>query len=394
MTDCVIIGGGVIGLSIARELAGRGLEVEVVARERGRDTASWAAAGIFPPAPDRPEAPPGDRLTAWSDALHRLWAEELRAETGIDNELHRCGGLHVGASDGGLERLAVAAESWRRRGARCDWLTAAELRAREPALAPAVDTGGVRAGFLLPDEMTLRPPRHLEALEASCRRRGVTITAAEVRGVERCKRTVTGIVTDSGVVRGGGYCYAAGAWSGGVAAALGLTLETRPIRGQILLLRLPRRALGRVVNFGIDYLVSRDDGRLLVGSTIEDAGFAATTTPEAVDRLLGVAHRLLGPLPEATVDQAWAGLRPGSVDGLPTIGRIPGCDNAFVATGHFRAGLHQSTGTAVLLADLLTGTSPGFDPAPFAPDRPRPPPGPPPDDAVAAYLAKAAASDS
>ncbi|NBW97160.1 MAG: FAD-binding oxidoreductase, partial [Planctomycetia bacterium] len=99
MTDCVIIGGGVIGLSIARELAGRGLEVEVVARERGRDTASWAAAGIFPPAPDRPEAPPGDRLTAWSDALHRLWAEELRAETGIDNELHRCGGLHVGASD-------------------------------------------------------------------------------------------------------------------------------------------------------------------------------------------------------------------------------------------------------------------------------------------------------
>ncbi|NBW95365.1 MAG: FAD-dependent oxidoreductase, partial [Planctomycetia bacterium] len=189
-------------------------------------------------------------------------------------------------------------------------------RTEQPMRHPeeAVDTGGVRAGFLLPDEMTLRPPRHLEALEASCRRRGVTITAAEVRGVERCKRTVTGIVTDSGVVRGGGYCYAAGAWSGGVAAALGLTLETRPIRGQILLLRLPRRALGRVVNFGIDYLVSRDDGRLLVGSTIEDAGFAATTTPEAVDRLLGVAHRLLGPLPEATVDQAWAGLRPGSVD--------------------------------------------------------------------------------
>lgn len=390
MTDCVIIGGGVIGLSIARELAGRGARVRVLSRDFGRDTASWAAAGIFPPAPTESGASPGDRLTAWSDALHRTWSEELRAETGIDNELRRCGGLHVAASDTGLERLALAAASWRRRGVRCEWLTGAAIRDHEPALTPGIDAGGVREGFLLPDEMSLRPPRHLEALAASCRRRGVEITTAEVQSIEIRNGAIAGVVTEAGVVRGGAYCLAAGAWAGRITAALGVTLETRPIRGQIVLLRLPRRMLERVVNFGIDYLVPRADGHMLVGSTIEDAGFTAETTPEAVDRLLGVAHRLLGSLPGATVAQAWAGLRPGSADGLPTLGPLPTLGNAFIATGHFRAGLHQSTGTAVLLADLMTGAGPSIDPLPFSVLRKTVVTATPPPDSVAAYLDRAA----
>lgn len=390
MTDCVIIGGGVIGLSIARELAGRGASVHVLTRERGRDTASWAAAGIFPPAPPPGDgASAGERLTAWSDTLHRRWAEELRAETGIDTELRRCGGLHVAASDAGLDRLAAAAAAWHGRGAECHWLTPAEIAAQEPALAPGV-AAGIRAGFLLPDEMRLRPPRHLAALEASCRQRGVVITSGHARTIDRRAGQVDGIVTDGGVVRGAAYCFAAGAWSGTVVAALGLAIETRPIRGQILLLRMPRQVLGSVVNFGIDYLVPREDGRLLVGSTIEDAGFAPLTTPEAVDRMCGVAKRLLGDVPGATVEQAWAGLRPGSTDGLPTLGRIPDVDNAFIATGHFRAGLHQSTGTAVVLADLVTGAPPTIDLTPFAPNRRSVPSATPAPDSVAAYLARAA----
>lgn len=395
MTDCVIIGGGVIGLSIARELAGRGASVHLLTRARGRDTASWAAAGIFPPAP-----PPGDdgsageRLTAWSDMLHRRWAEELHAETGIDTELRRCGGLHLAASDAGLERLAAAASAWRGRGAACHWLSPTEITAHEPALAPAVALGGIRAGFLLPDEMRLRPPRHLAALEASCRQRGVVITNAHVRAIDRHAGRVDGIVTDGGVVQGAAYCFAAGAWSGTVVAALGLALETRPIRGQIVLLQLPRQVLGSVVNFGIDYLVPREDGRLLVGSTIEDAGFVPLTTPEAVDRMCGVAQRLLGHVPGARVEQAWAGLRPGSTDGLPTLGRIPNLDNAFIATGHFRAGLHQSTGTAVVLADLVTGAPPTIDLAPFSPSRRSEPDAMSAPDSVAAYLARAATEEA
>ncbi|NDC54075.1 MAG: FAD-dependent oxidoreductase, partial [Planctomycetia bacterium] len=253
----------------------------------------------------------------------------------------------------------------------------------------------LRGGFVLPDETSLRPPRHLEALAASCLSRGVEFTAAAVRSIEIGDGTVAGLVTDQGTVRGTAYCVAAGAWAGRIAATAGLTLDTRPIRGQIVLLRLPGQVLGRVVNFGLDYLVPRPDGRLLVGSTIEDAGFAPTTTGAAVDGLLAVSRRLLGDLPGAAVERAWAGLRPGSVDGLPTLGRIPGLGNAFIAAGHFRAGLHQSTGTAVLLADLITGSPPACDPAPFAPGRLAPEPtDTPPPDSVAAYLARVATTSA
>jgi len=192
-------------------------------------------------------------------------------------------------------------------------------------------------------------------------------------------------------VRADRYCLAAGAWSGRLAEALGLHIETRPIRGQIALLRLPEQVLTRVVNVGLEYLVPRADGRLLAGSTIEDAGFEKVTTPPTIERLLGFARRMLGPLPEAAIEQSWAGLRPGSMDGLPFIGRAPGCDNGYVAAGHFRAGLHQSTGTAVLLADLIDGRTPAIDPTPFAPGRT---PGPPSADSVPAYLARAAAESS
>jgi len=393
-TDCCIIGGGVIGLSIARELAGRGHRVRVLARERRRATASWAAAGIFPPAPEPGPGEPNRGLTAWSDRLHRQWARELRAETGIDNGLVACGGLHVAAAERQLAGLREAAAAWRARGAACHWLSAAELAEAEPALAAAAAAGRVVGGYLLPEEMRIRPPRHLEALEASCRGRGVVLDHdVEVERIDlsggRIRRLAARSPRGEETVAAEHYVLAAGAWTGGLAAALGLAVETRPIRGQIALVRLPRQVLSRVVNRGLDYLVPREDGRILAGSTLEDAGFDAAPVPQDIERLLAMAADLLGDLSAATVEQSWAGLRPGSADGLPSIGRVAGCDNALLATGHFRAGLHQSTGTAVIVADLIEGRQPAIDIAPFAPDRPPGLPGP---DSVASYLALAAGS--
>lgn len=390
MPDCCVIGGGIIGLSIARELAGRGLTVRVLARDETRETSSWAAAGIFPPAPDWPGAPPNARLTAWSDRLHGEWAVALRDETGIDNELGRCGGLHVARSAAALDRLRGMHEEWLGRGARCDWLDAAAVAGHEPALTDAVARQGVIGGLMLPEEGRIRPPRHLAALARSCAIRGVEITrGAAVRAVTTAAGRVTGVVVDVAgtpeTVRAGHYVLAAGAWSEQLGGLLGLRLDTRPIRGQIVLLRLARQPLGRVVNRGLEYLVPREDGRLLVGSTLEDAGFDRATSPRVVERLLAFARDMLGDLPGMTVEQVWAGLRPGSVDGLPTIGPVPGLVNAFVAAGHFRAGLHQSPGTAVLIADLLERRPPSFDPRPFAIDRAPAPPGP---DSVAAMLAR------
>ncbi|MBM4021424.1 MAG: FAD-dependent oxidoreductase [Planctomycetes bacterium] len=393
--DCCIIGGGIIGLSIARELAGRGRSVRVLAREGRRETASWAAAGIFPPVPD-PAAVAGDAnavLTAWSDSLHRHWARELVAETRLDNGLFACGGLHVAAAGAGLERLRRDAEVWHAKGVRCEWLEASGLAAVEPALAGAVAAGRVEGGILLPDEMRIRPPRHLEALERSCAGRGVSLSHdSEVTGITVAGGRVNGLEVRSPqgaeTVVAGSYVLAAGAWSGPLAESIGLAIDTRPIRGQIALLRLPQQVLGRIVNRGLDYLVPRDDGRILAGSTLEDVGFDRATVPTDIARLLAVAAELVGDLAGATVEKTWAGLRPGSADGLPSIGRVPGKENVIVAAGHFRAGLHQSPGTAVIVADLLEGKSPPLDIGPFAPGRAIGPPGPA---STATLVARAAA---
>jgi glycine oxidase len=205
---------------------------------------------------------------------------------------------------------------------------------------------------------------------------------------------VDGVVADvagsSETVRAGAYVLAAGAWSGALAKALGVSIETRPIRGQIVQLRMAEPHLVRVVNRGLDYLVPREDGTLLAGSTLEDVGFDASTDEATITRLVAFARDLLGDLSGAAPERSWAGLRPGTVDGLPTIGRAPACGNAFVAAGHFRAGLHQSTGTAVLIADLVEGCRPTMEVDAFAPDRAAQPPT---KDSVSALLARARAED-
>jgi glycine oxidase len=365
----------------------------VLAREPRRDTAWGAAAGILPPAPERPNAGPGDALTSWSDRLHRVWARELLDETGIDNGLRQCGGLHVGAGRAAHDRLAEEARGWHAAGAACEPLDAPALAEREPALADAVRRGVITAGYVLPDEVQIRPPRHLAALERSCQRRGVAITHdVTVREIVVESGRATAVVADTPSgherIEADTWVLAAGAWSGALAEQLGLSIVTKPVRGQIALFSLPRPALRFVVNRGLDYLVPRDDGSLLVGSTIEDAGFDRSTRDDAIDRLARVARELLGPVGLDRPSLAWAGLRPGSADGLPFIGRSPACANAFVATGHFRAGLHQSTGTAVLVADLVSGNDPALDVTPFDPARPAPAGG---HDHVAAFVARAAA---
>jgi len=370
--DCGVIGGGVIGLSIARELAGRGLSVAVVPGGPRKSSSSWAAAGILPPAPMPADvaSAPNDALTAASDRLHRDWAAELREETGIDNGLRLCGGLHLAGDESGLARLVETAGEWRRRGARAELLSAADVVAVELAFAEAVERGKILGAMLLPDEMQIHSARHLDAVAASCRLRGVNILdGQEARALSISGGRVESVETDSGAVAAARWVLAAGAHSEKLAPSVGLSLSTRPIRGQIALLQPGRAVISRIVNRGLDYMLQREDGRLLVGSTIEDAGFDPRTTPEAITRLLAFAREFVPALALAPVECSWAGLRPGSADGLPTIGPIPGFDNAFVAAGHFRAGVHQSTGTAVIVADLVTGLRPSLPFEAFAVDR-------------------------
>jgi glycine oxidase len=165
------------------------------------------------------------------------------------------------------------------------------------------------------------------------------------------------------------YCFTAGCWTCELTSQLGFRVPIKPIRGQMVLLRAARPLFSSVINAGLRYLVPRDDGRILVGSTMEDVGFDSSTTARGVADLLAFALTSAPRLADCAVERSWAGLRPATTDGLPVLGRIPHLQNAWIAAGHFRNGLTLSTGTAEIMGRLLCGCEPKMDLAPYSPVR-------------------------
>ena len=366
MPDCLIVGGGVIGLSLAYELAGHGLRVRIIDRgEPGRE-ASWAGAGILPPASRRSKVPIA-KLRILSNLLHAKWAEALAAETGVDNGYRPCGGIYLARDEAAGQTLLQTAELWREGQIAVELIAPAELAQLEPALQPA---DGVSAALLLPEERQLRNPRHLKALLSACVRRGVEIVSGvAAEDFEIGGGRVRQVRTNTGVMSAESVCITTGAWSQALVARLGIEPSIKPIRGQIALLATRQPVVSRVVNEGACYFVPRSDGRLLVGSTEEDVGFDRNTTAGGLAGLLDFAIGLAPTLAHATLERSWAGLRPSTPDGQPYLGRVPGLENAFVAAGHFRSGLQLSTGTAVVMSQLIRGEQPQIDLSPFRLDR-------------------------
>jgi glycine oxidase len=209
---------------------------------------------------------------------------------------------------------------------------------------------------LLPDAAQIRNPRYLQALVLACEKRGVTLTPhTTIEDLSVQDRRVTKVVTSQGAFTADRIVIAAGAWSEPLLARLGHKLPLKPIRGQMVLMKLPRQVLYSVVHDGPHYLVPRDDGRVLVGSTLEDVGFDKQTTTEAIAELTAFAHSIAPVLRSAEIEQTWAGLRPGSALANPLIGQLPNYENVLVASGHFRWGLYFSPGTAVLLRQWMLG---------------------------------------
>lgn len=361
----IVVGGGAIGLSIARELFRR--KVAVVVFERGQPgrEASWAGAGILSPGdPDRAVGAFA-RLMALSFRLHETWATELLAATGIDNGFRRCGGLVVGDTPAEARGLDEHSRDWRAQGIDACRLSRDDIRRIEPALNP-----DLAAVWHLPETAQLRNPRHLQALAAACSAAGVEIrTDCPVERLLGEGSSVIGVRTARGDLRADAVVVAAGPWSEELLAPVGVTIRTRPIRGQIVLLSTERPLLTAIVERGPCYLVPRPDGKLLIGSTEEDVGFEKGNTPEAIAELIAFAAHLAPATAQATFERAWSGLRPGNADGRPYIGAVEELRGLYVAAGHFRNGLQMSTGTATVIADLVTGRKPPVDLAEFRPDR-------------------------
>ena len=369
-SDILIIGGGVIGLSLAYELAGQGAKVRLVDRGPLGREASWAGAGILPPPGSHPQRDPYTELFRISGELYPKWSAQLREETGVDNGFRQCGGIYLAADAADEDDLHRAAAEWRVRGIHAEPLGAGQLVEREPALAEGRVCQQLRAGWWLPEEGQVRNPRHLKALALACARRGVELSpGVAVEGFDIAAGRVAHVVTSAGRMAVGQICVTSGPWSKSLLSRLGIEVPMRPVRGQMVLLSSPRPVLRSVINVGKQYLVPRPDGRILVGSTEEDAGFDKRTTAQAVAGLLDFAVHVAPLLGDLPIEQCWAGLRPGSHDQVPYLGRVPGCENAFVATGHFRNGLQLSPATALVMCRLMLGANPGVDLAPFRVDR-------------------------
>lgn len=365
MSDVVIIGGGVIGLSLAYELSVEGVrDVTLLERRTLGREASWAGAGILTPAGAEARAPI-DRLRALSLRRVAEWSARLRDETGIDNGYRPWGELQLATDAETASALRVKADAWRADGLAVEPLTGDELAQLEPRLA-----SDLTAAYRLPEGAQLRNPWHLRALAAACARRGVRLlTGTPATGFDVEGGRVTAVRTPAGRLAGERFVVAAGAWSPALLRGAGLTVPGEPVRGQIVLLDTPVAPLRHVVWAGSRYLVPRPEGRVLVGSTEDHAGFESHPTAGGVASLLALAHRLVPELAEARFDRAWAGLRPGSPDALPILGRAPGRDNLYLATGHFRSGFELSAGSAVLLGQLLRGEAPEQSLEPFRAER-------------------------
>lgn len=360
--DVAVIGGGVIGLSVAWELAGRGARVAVLDGGPPGPSASWAGAGMLAPVPQRVPADPWGAFRAESLALHPAWSERLRAETGLDNGYRLCGGIDVAMDDADSAALERRRPLWEAEGVPAERLCPEEAAKLEPEL-----TGFIRSAYHFPGRAQVRNPWHLGALAEGCRRRGVSVYEGNrVEEIVARGGRVEAVVTSSARVACGAAVVAAGPWTSRLVEPLGIDAPTPPLRGQIVLLRWDRPRLRRIVERGHEYLVPRDDGRVLVGSTEEWAGFDPRPTATGVAGLLRFALALCPGLGEAELERAWAGLRPASRDGRPYIGLAPGHDNLYLAAGHRRIGVQLAPGTAMLVADLVTGATPRWDPAAFA----------------------------
>jgi glycine oxidase len=372
--DVVVIGGGVIGLAIAWRSAERGLRTLVLERGQAGGAASRVAAGMLAPIA---EVAPGEEplleLGLVSARSYPDFVKELARASGCDDVGYlACGTMLVARDRDEAEALDRELELRRRFGLAVHRLRASEARSREPALAPAI-----RLALAVPDDHVIDPRKLTAALVEALRREGGGLReGAEVAALELDDDRVAGVVLRDGERIGSPrVVLAAGAWSSAIdGVPLSSRVPVAPVKGQIMRLHDPAGAglVNCVLRVPGGYLVPRGDGRYVIGGTMEERGFDTTVTAGAMFELLRQATELVPGVSELVLDELSAGLRPGTPDNLPAIGRGRP-DGLFWATGHRRGGILLAPVTAALVAGLLAGEEPPellrpFDPARFVRD--------------------------
>jgi len=367
-SDVVIIGGGVIGLTIARELARQGaLDVTVVERASLGAEASSAAAGMLAPQAEADRADEFFYLTCRSRDLYPMFASELLDETGIDIELETTGTLYLAFTEHDVNGLEQRYQWQTNAGLPVQMLTPEEARILEPNISD-----GVQLALKFPLDTQVENRRLVAALAASNQQRGVrlvtgtTVTSLGIRHgkISRVETSRGSVLTENVVIAGGAWVSMLNVPDKGLP-----DIGIEPVRGQMLCFEANPPVVRHVIYSPRGYVVPRKDGRLLAGSTTEYAGFDCRVTASGMQSITSAALEICPEVSSLPLSSSWAGLRPRAADGLPVLGPCAEIAGVFYATGHYRNGILLAPLTAELIAASIAGQvdDPALDI--FSPDR-------------------------
>ena len=370
MTEVVIVGAGVMGSATAFYLASRGVSVTLLEQNRvgGVPGASGASGSML------------QALSGEGDAVERQGQQSRAIFKELARELYDLSGVDVGYTEPGTIILAFSGDgiaqvkgrrvaAYERNDEPHEWIDPAQIRTLEPAVS---DT--VVAGLYLPKSQNVYAPHYVKALAHSAAARGAILhQGVSVTGVARSGGRVTGIQTSQGDIACDALVLATGAWTGLAARWLDRSLPVGPQRGQIMALqsRPPQRRVRHILHGHSGYLIPKANGTTVIGATHDAVGFDARVTGAGLQWLMHTGTRMVPELAEATFRHAWLGFRPIMEDGgRPIVGRLPGLDNAYVASGHGAIGVTVSPAVGQSLAALIAGDPTAAETlAPFDPRR-------------------------
>jgi glycine oxidase len=353
-TDILIIGGGVIGLSLARELHKKGAgKITILERGKAGQESSFAAAGILAPQAEAEKADKFFHFCSDSKNLYTNFAKQLLSETEVDIELDQNGTLYTAFSESDVTEIRRRFDWQKKSGLAVEHLTQTEARKAEPFVSP-----DVREALFFPNDWQVENRKLLVALQKYAKLNNIEIIEnSEVRELLIENGKISGAITADKTFFAEKVVLTTGAWTWLIKAGENALPFVKPIRGQILSFRTAKRLFSKIIYSARGYIVPRFDGRVLVGATVEDVGFDKSLTNSGIDFLLEIALEISPSLANLQIFDKWAGLRPASADNLPILGAFPEIENLYVGTAHFRNGILLAPLTAKILADKIVENS-------------------------------------
>jgi glycine oxidase len=348
MTDCLIVGGGIIGMLTAKELLDAGMSVTVLDSGPLGQESSWAGGGIISPLYPWRHPDALNQLAQWSQKAYPGLVQQLRFASRIDPEYTTSGLLILAPKD--QDRARRWSEQYH---PSLSFINPKEITIREPALKTSVDEA-----IWMPHVAQIRNPRLVKSLHQSIAGRANIYQHTEVTDLWRVRDRLLGVITKQGPIEAERVVICAGSWTGKLLKGLKHPPAIEPVLGQMIVFRHKPGRIKRITLHQDRYIIPRQDGRVLVGSTLEHCGFEKTTTDAAKQELYAFATSHFPELASALVEHHWAGLRPGSPNGIPYIGAVPEIPGLYLNAGHFRNGVVLGPASCRLLANIILEHSP------------------------------------